>query len=152
MVKLAGQAGRSRQRFWTLLDFTAVDFCEVLWHMWQTTPLSPRAGLLLALLAGMAAAADTSAAAPRFLVSAYVPEYRMGGLRWDAVARRATDLVLFSLEPDPAGPPPPAARASCLPRPAPTARLHEPRARRRHRRHRGTVPVRPARGGMGCRY
>ena len=36
------------------------------------------------------------------MVAAYVPEYR-AGIDWDYVARRATDLVLFSVEPLPDG-------------------------------------------------
>lgn len=38
-----------------------------------------------------------------FRVAAYLPEYRMGGIDWAALGSRATDVILFSVEPAPDG-------------------------------------------------
>jgi len=59
---------------------------------------------LAAFVAGVAVPASASLAEKRraLAVVAYVPEYRTG-IDWDFVAKRATDLVLFSVEPLPDG-------------------------------------------------
>lgn len=38
-----------------------------------------------------------------FAVIGYVPEYRMGNIKWNIAARRTTDLILFSIQPNPSG-------------------------------------------------
>ncbi len=59
---------------------------------------------LVAFAVGAAVSASASLAEKRraLAVVAYVPEYRTG-IDWDFVAERATDLVLFSVEPLPDG-------------------------------------------------
>ena len=38
-------------------------------------------------------------AASEFAVAAYLPEWRYEGANWDAIARRCTHVILFSMEP-----------------------------------------------------